>query len=227
MAASHVKVARMAASHIKTSHIAASHRSCYRGGMKETLLVVLLGLAATFALAADEVPPHPYIEIVTTEGTIILELDGRQAPLTVAHVLKLVDDGFYDGVIFHRVIPGFMAQTGGFTPDLKLKEDDTVIPNESGNGLSNARGSVAMARTGDPHSANSQFFINVADNSRLDPGKNRTGGTWGYTVFGNVIQGMDVVDKIAKVKTRPQGSLGPDVPVVPIVIKSMSRYTFE
>jgi len=195
--------------------------------MKKTLLIVLLGLASTFALAADEVPPHPYIQIVTTEGTIILELDGRQAPLTVAHILKLIDESFYDGIIFHRVIPGFMAQAGGFTPDLKQKEDNKVIPNESGNGLSNVRGTIAMARTGDPHSANSQFFINVADNSRLDPGKKSTGGSWGYTVFGHVIQGMEVVDKIVSVRTAPQGSLGPDVPVVPIVIKSMSRYTFE
>jgi len=207
--------------------MAAPRRSCYRGGMKKTLLTVLLGLAATFALAADEVPPHPYIQIVTTEGTIILELDGRQAPLTVAHILKLVDDGFYDGVVFHRVIPGFMAQGGGFTPDLKPKEDDQVIPNESGNGLSNVRGTIAMARTGDPHSANSQFFINVADNSRLDPGKKSTGGTWGYTVFGHVIQGIEVVDKIVSVRTASNDDLGPDVPVVPIVIKSMSRYTFE
>jgi cyclophilin family peptidyl-prolyl cis-trans isomerase len=179
------------------------------------------------AFAADEVPPHPYIEIVTTEGTIILELDGKQAPLTVGHILKLVDAGFYDGLIFHRVIPGFMAQTGAHTPDITLKEDDATIPNESGNGLSNVRGTVAMARTSDPHSANSQFFINVADNSRLDPGKKLFGGTWGYTVFGSVIQGMEVVDKIVNVQTGPQGHFAKDVPVIPIVIKEMSRYTFE
>lgn len=195
--------------------------------MKSRLIALLLGLAATLAIAADKVPPHPYIEIVTTEGRIILELDGRQAPLTVAHFLELVDSGFYDGVIFHRVIPGFMAQTGGHTPDLTLKEDDRSIPNESGNGLSNLRGTVAMARTSDPHSANSQFFINVADNTRLDPNKKLTGGTWGYTVFGSVIQGMEVVDRIANVQTGPQGSFKSDVPVVPIVIKKMSRYTFE
>ncbi len=187
----------------------------------------MLGFAATCVLAADEVPPHPYLEMVTTEGTIILELDGRQAPLTVGHILKLVDEGYYNGIIFHRVIPGFMAQTGGHTPNLKLKEDDRRVPNESGNGLSNVRGSVAMARTGDPHSANSQFFINVADNSRLDPGKKVVGGSWGYTVFGSVIQGMEIVDKIANATTGPQGSFASDVPVVPIVIKKMSRYTFE
>jgi len=195
--------------------------------MKKTLITLMLGLACSLALAADEVPLHPYIEIVTTEGTIILELDGKQAPITVGHFLKLVDDGFYDGIIFHRVIPGFMAQTGGHTADLKHKESDDSIPNESGNGLSNVRGTVAMARTSDPHSANSQFFINVADNSRLDPGKKPGGGTWGYTVFGSVIQGMDVVDKIVKVRTGPQGSFASDVPLVPIVIEKMARYTFE
>lgn len=195
--------------------------------MRKTLIALILGLTATIGLADDDVPPHPYIEIVTTEGTIILELDGKQAPLTVGHILKLVDSGFYDGLIFHRVIPGFMAQTGGFTPGLKLKEDDGKVPNESGNGLSNVRGTVAMARTGDPHSANSQFFINVADNSRLDPGKKLTGGTWGYTVFGSVIQGMEVVDKIVNVQTGPQGDFAKDVPIIPIVIKKMSRYTFE
>jgi len=207
--------------------IAASGGSCYRDLMRQTLIALILGLTAFCAFAADEVPPHPYIEIVTTEGTVILELDGKQAPLTVGHILKLVDSGFYDGIIFHRVIPGFMAQTGGRTPDLKIKEDDQTIPNESGNGMSNVRGTVAMARTSDPHSANSQFFINVGTNSRLDPGKKSSGGTWGYTVFGRVIQGMEVVDKIVNVQTGPQGDLPSDVPVVPIVIKKMSRYTFE
>lgn len=195
--------------------------------MKKNLITLLLGLACSLALGADEVPPHPYVEIVTTKGTIILELDGKQAPLTVGHFLKLVDDGFYEGIIFHRVIPGFMAQTGGHTADLKLKESDDSIPNESGNGLSNVKGTVAMARTSDPHSANSQFFINVAKNTRLDPGKKSTEGTWGYTVFGSVIQGMDVVDRIVSVRTGPQGSFASDVPVVPIVIEKMARYTFE
>ncbi|MGI9220693.1 MAG: peptidylprolyl isomerase [Woeseiaceae bacterium] len=194
--------------------------------MRTTLIALILGLTASLGFAADKVPPHPYIEIVTTEGTIILELDGKQAPLTVGHILKLVDSGFYDGLVFHRVIRDFMVQTGGFTPDLTLKEDETTIANESGNGMSNVRGTVAMARTGDPHSANSQFFINVGNNSRLDPGKKRSGGTWGYTVFGTVIDGMDVVDKIAKARTGPQKNMQ-DVPLIPIVIKKMSRYTFE
>jgi cyclophilin family peptidyl-prolyl cis-trans isomerase len=118
-------------------------------------------------------------------------------------------------------MPGFMAQAGGHTPDLELKESADKIPNESGNGMSNVRGTIAMARTDDPHSANSQFFINVVDNSKLDPDKQA--GRWGYAVFGFVIQGMDVVDKIVNAETTPGGT----VPVVPIVIKKMSRYTFE
>jgi cyclophilin family peptidyl-prolyl cis-trans isomerase len=195
--------------------------------MKKTFLALILGLFATCGLAADKVPAHPYVKIETTEGNIVLELDGRQAPITVGHFLGLVDKGFYDGLIFHRVIPGFLAQGGGYTPGLKLKEDDVTIPNESGNGLTNIRGTIAMARTGDPHSANSQFFINVGNNVRLDPNKNTVDGSWGYTVFGYVIEGMEVVDKIVSVQTGPQGSFQSDVPMIPIVIKKLSRYTFE
>ena len=191
------------------------------------LIGLVSGLLSTIALAADPVPPHPYVKLETSEGDIVLELDGRQAPLTVGHFLRLVDSGFYDGLVFHRVISGFMAQGGGYTPGLELKEDDATIPNESGNGLTNARGTIAMARTSDPHSANSQFFINVADNTRLDPNKSTVGGTWGYTVFGTVIEGMDVVDKIVSVNTGPQGGFQKDVPVIPIIINKASRYTFE
>ena len=195
--------------------------------MKKTLIGLVLGLSCSFALAADKVPAHPYVKMETTQGNIVLELDGRQAPITVGHFLNLVDSGFYDGTIFHRVIPGFMAQAGGHTADLKVKENDESIANESGNGLSNIRGTIAMARTGDPHSANSQFFINVDNNVRLDPNKNTVGGSWGYTVFGFVIEGMDVVDKIVSVQTGPQGPFKTDVPIVPIIIEKMSRYTFE
>lgn len=198
--------------------------------MKNTLIALIaliVGLSYSFALAADTVPAHPYVQIETTEGNIVLELDGKQAPITVGHFLELVDSGFYDGTIFHRVIPGFMAQAGGHTADLKLKETDAAIPNESGNSLSNIRGTIAMARTGDPHSANAQFFINVENNVRLDPNKNTTGGSWGYTVFGFVIEGMEVVDKIVAVQTGPQGTFAKDVPNVPIIIEKMSRYTFE
>jgi cyclophilin family peptidyl-prolyl cis-trans isomerase len=191
--------------------------------MKKSLITLLLALSGSIAMAADKVPAHPHILVETTMGTFKLELDGKAAPITVGHFLGLVDSGFYDGLIFHRVIPGFMAQAGGYTPGLDLKEDDVTIPNESGNGISNMRGTIAMARTGNPHSANSQFFINVVDNNRLDPGNNR----WGYTVFGYVIEGMEIVDKIVAVKTGPQGKLRSDVPVVPIVINKMSLVTYD
>ena len=194
--------------------------------MKKTLIALTLGLICSFANAAGEVPAHPYVEIVTTEGNIILELDGKQAPITAGHFLELVDSGFYNGLVFHRVMLGFMIQGGGFTPGLKRKETDEKIHNESGNGLSNIRSTIAMARTEDPHSANSQFFINVGNNARLDPNKRTAGGSWGYAVFGFVIEGMDVVDKIASVQTGPQGRFE-NAPIVPIVIKKMSRYTFE
>ena len=191
--------------------------------MRKIMIALALALASSLALAADKVPAHPHILIETTMGDIKLELDGKLAPITVDHFLKLVDSGFYDGLIFHRVIPGFMAQGGGYTPGLELKEDEATIPNESGNGMSNMRGTIAMARTNDPHSANTQFFINVADNVRLDSGNNR----WGYAVFGYVIEGMEVVDEIVSARTGPQGKLRSDVPTVPIVIKKISRVTYD
>jgi cyclophilin family peptidyl-prolyl cis-trans isomerase len=191
--------------------------------MRKILITLALALASSTAMAADKVPAHPHILIETTMGDIKLELEGKLAPITVGHFLARVDSGFYDGLIFHRVIPGFMAQAGGYTPGLELKEDDAKIPNESGNGMSNVRGTIAMARTNDPHSANTQFFINVADNVRLDPANNR----WGYAVFGYVIEGMEVVDEIVSVKTGPQGKLRSDVPMVPIVIKKMSRVAYD
>ena len=191
--------------------------------MRKILITLTLALSTSLALAADKVPAHPHILIETTMGQIKLELEGKLAPITVGHFLKRVDSGFYDGLIFHRVIPGFMIQGGGYTPGLDLKEDDATIPNEAGNGMSNMRGTIAMARTNDPHSANTQFFINVVDNANLDPRNNR----WGYAVFGYVIEGMDVVDKIASVRTGPQGKLRSDVPMVPVVIKKMSRVTYD
>jgi cyclophilin family peptidyl-prolyl cis-trans isomerase len=202
--------------------------------MKNTLLILLLTLSCTFACAADKVPAHPHIEVETTEGTFKLELDGKASPLTVANFLKLVDSGFYDGTVFHRIIPGFMAQGGGYTPGFKLKETADKVPNESGNGLSNLRGSIAMARTADPHSADSQFFINVANNvgqtatsPNLDPVKKTVRGTWGYTVFGFVIEGMDVVDTIVNAESATNGPGGAPAPVIPIVIKKMSRVTYN
>lgn len=185
------------------------------------------------ACAADKVPAHPHIQVETTQGTFKLELDGKAAPLTVANFLQLVDAGFYNGTIFHRIIPGFMAQGGGYTPGFKLKEPKDTIPNESGNGLTNLRGTIAMARTGDPHSAGSQFFINVANNvgqdlnsPNLDPVKDTVRGRWGYAVFGYVIEGMDVVDAIVSAESAPNGPGGAPAPIVPIVIKTMSRVTY-
>jgi len=198
--------------------------------MKHAFISLALTLALTFttslALAADKIPAHPQIVVVTTEGTFKMELVTKEAPHTVEQILKLVDAGFYDGLIFHRVISDFMIQTGGYTPGFKLKEDGQRIVNESGNGMSNVRGTVAMARTGDPHSAGSQFFINLSDNSRLDPQKNPVRGSWGYTVFGYVFEGMEVVDKIALVATAPQDK-HQNAPIIPIVIKSMSQITYD
>ena len=191
--------------------------------MTRTLtLIAALGLLGG-AFAEDKIPAHPYVKIETTEGNILMELDGKRAPFTVKHFLALVDDGYYDGLIFHRVIPDFMAQTGAYTPDMKSRESEGSIPNESGNGLENIRGTVAMARTAEPHSANAQFFINVNDNMSLNPRADR----WGYAVFGYVIEGMEVVDKIVSVRTGPAGQFSQDVPMIPIVIKKLSRYEFE
>ncbi len=202
--------------------------------MKNTLIALVLALACSVGFAADRVPAHPHILVETTEGNFKLELDGKAAPLTVAHFLKLVDSGFYDGTVFHRLMPGFMAQGGGYTPGFKLKETSETIPNESGNGLQNERGTIAMARTGDPHSASAQFFINVVDNTNtnpetanLDPQKHSSRGRWGYAVFGFVFEGMEVVDKIVNVKTFNNGPGGAPAPVVPIVIKKMSRITYQ
>ncbi len=191
--------------------------------MRKTLIAIVMLLAMPLADAADKLPEHPHILVETTEGTFKLELEAELAPLTVANFVELVDSGFYDGLIFHRVIPGFMAQGGGYTPGLELRKTDDTIPNESGNGISNVRGTIAMARTGDPHSAGSQFFINVVDNTRLDTGENR----WGYAAFGHVIEGMEVVDRIVSVETGPQGPLRSDVPKVPVVIEKMSRVRYD
>jgi peptidyl-prolyl cis-trans isomerase B (cyclophilin B) len=156
----------------------------------------------------------------TSLGTIRLELDPDKAPLTVQNFLAYVDEGFYNGTIFHRVIPNFMIQGGGMEPGMKQKKTKATIKNESTNGLANQRGTVAMARTSEPHSASSQFFINVTDNGFLDRAQARDGV--GYCVFGKVIAGMDVVDKIKAVKTTNKGGHG-DVPVTDVLIQSVRR----
>ena len=191
--------------------------------MKKTLYLLCLLILPAAGLAQDRVPAHPHIKFETTEGTIVLELDGRRAPVTVRNFLELIDGGHFDGTVFHRVIADFMIQGGGFTPDLKPKEPEGYIFNESGNGMLNMRGTIAMARTNDPHSAKAQFFINVKDNTSLDPRPDR----WGYAVFGYVMEGMDVVDAIANARTGPGGRLTRDVPVVPVVVKKASRVVYD
>ena len=190
--------------------------------MKIKKLILLL--LPCLILGQDRVPAHPYVKLETTLGNIILELDGNRAPITVTNFLKLTKSGYFDGTIFHRVIKNFVIQGGGYTPGLKLKEpDDKEIFNESGNGLRNVPGTIAMARTSEPHSATAQFYINLANNKSLNPQPNR----WGYAVFGYVIEGMDIVEQISKSPTGPQGDLQRDVPLIPIIIKKAYIYDFE
>lgn len=140
----------------------------------------------------------------TNKGTFTVELNAEKAPVTVANFINYVNKGHYDGTIFHRVIPGFMVQGGGFEPGMNQKETDDEIQNEANNGLSNVVGSLAMARTNEPHSASSQFFININDNNFLDF-KSETPQGWGYAVFGKVVDGMDVVETIKGVETSDSG----------------------
>jgi peptidyl-prolyl cis-trans isomerase B (cyclophilin B) len=157
------------------------------------------------------------IKLTTNHGVITLELDSDKAPQTVANFLAYVQAGHYDGTVFHRVINGFMIQGGGFTASMQQKPTNAPIENEAGNGLKNDRGTIAMARTNDPHSATAQFFINVADNDFLNF-RAPSGNGWGYCVFGRVVEGMDVVDKIKNVKTGNKG-FHQDVPVEDVVIE--------
>jgi len=157
------------------------------------------------------------IKLTTNLGAITLELDAAKAPKTVANFLAYVKAGHYDGTIFHRVIDGFMIQGGGFLPGMRQKPTNAPIENEAANGLKNLRGTIAMARTQEPHSATAQFFINVADNDFLDF-RAPVGNGWGYCVFGRVVEGMDVVDKIKSVRTGSRG-FHQDVPLEDIVIE--------
>jgi len=184
---------------------------------------ILAGLSSGSASAQEQAGEKPPVVVLdTTAGPITIALAPDKAPITVANFLKYVDDGFYDNLIFHRVILGFMIQGGGMDDQMheKQKGQKGPIKNESRNGLSNVKGSIAMARTADPNSAQNQFFINLVDNKNLDS----FGG--GYTVFGKVIGGMDVVEAIGKVQTSSRGPHA-DVPVKPIYIKSAKRKTAE
>ena len=156
---------------------------------------------------------YPQVEIVTTSGSFIIELDRNRAPLSVDNFLSYIDDGFYTNTIFHRVIDGFVIQTGGYTTQFEEKKTRPEIANESGNGLKNRRMSLGMARSNEPHTASSQFYINLIDNFSLDPMPTR----WGYTVFGEVISGFEIVDAIGQSATQTFQGLQ-DVPIAPIII---------
>ncbi|MEO7148382.1 MAG: peptidylprolyl isomerase [Rhodanobacteraceae bacterium] len=175
-------------------------------------------VSATTAPAAQAV--HPQVKLHTSQGDITIELFPDKAPRSVANFLQYVQDGFYDGTVFHRAIPGFLVQGGLYTRQLTPKRTRAPIPDESNNGLSNLRGTVAAARGPDPDSATAQFFFNIVDNPRLDYVGNQSGMTWGYAVFGKVIAGMDVVDKIDNLPTGPQGPFVGDVPRPLPVIES-------
>jgi cyclophilin family peptidyl-prolyl cis-trans isomerase len=189
--------------------------------MKQFLLCTLvasalLGIGSLIPAAAKK--DNPVVVMETSLGKIKVELNEEKAPITVKNFLAYVDDKFYDGTLFHRVIPGFMIQGGGMEPGLKEKSAKDPIKNEAANGLLNERGTIAMARTNDPDSATAQFFINVADNKPLDKSDDKAG----YAVFGKVIEGMDVVDKIVAVDTKSSG-IHQNVPAEDVVIKSIRR----
>ena len=172
-------------------------------------------LAAAFALGVHAAAQAQKVKFATSAGDIVVELDAAKAPKTVANFVEYVKAGHYDGTIFHRVIPNFMIQGGGMTPDMKEKATRAPIPLESGNGLDNLRGTIAMARTMDPNSATAQFFINVTDNGFLNKAQSRDGN--GYAVFGKVVSGMEVVDKIRAVPTGNKG-MHQNVPLEPVLL---------
>ena len=188
--------------------------------MNATYLLFFLLFGIVGSAAAQQgggATAHPRVAFDTTKGKIVIELFEDKAPKTVANFLQYVKSGHFDGTIFHRVIPGFVIQGGGFTADMTQKPTKPPIQNEADNGLKNARGTLSMARTNDPNSASSQFFVNLSDNAALDhKGKSVQG--WGYAVFGKVVEGMDVVDQIAQVRTGRKGYFD-DVPVEPITVR--------
>lgn len=187
--------------------------------MKKALLALLVLLTAGVTAAAESKDPVT-VMIATSKGNITVELLPAKAPETVANFLRYVDEGFYNGTIFHRVISGFMIQGGGYDQDYTKKQTHDPVINEADNGLSNVRGTIAMARTGDPHSATAQFFINHTDNPALD--HRNKGAGWGYAVFGKVTNGMEVVDRIASMETGPGGPFRQDAPREMVIIEKIS-----
>lgn len=202
----------------------AGHLNCLMPMLKSLLatllLIVPVALVAQAAKPAPTAVPHPQVLLHTSQGDITLELYPDKAPKSVANFLQYVRDGFYDGTLLNRSIPGYLLQGGLYTRDLQPKRTRPAIASEADNGLSNLRGTVAVARGADPSSGTSQFFFNLVDNRRLDFVGNQSGLTWGYTVFGKVSSGMDVVDKIAALPTRALGPFAGDVPNPMVLIES-------
>jgi len=187
--------------------------------MRKIFVFLVLFLTSTYLFATENSMSntHSKVKLTTSLGDIVIQLNDEKAPLTTANFLQYVKENFYSGTIFHRVIPGFMAQGGGFDTSFNQKDTHAPVKNEADNGLKNSRGTIAMARTGDPHSATAQFFINLKDNGFLDYSSPTPNG-WGYAVFGQVVEGMDVVDNMAKQTTGNRG-MHQDVPKTDIVIE--------
>lgn len=192
----------------------------HRRHSAHVIILFLVTFLATVAKANDK----PIVRLDTSLGLIFVELEHEKAPKTVANFLSYVEEGFYNGLIFHRVIPNFMIQGGGLDPAMKKRATRAPIRNEAKNGLANVRGTLAMARTSDPHSATAQFFINLVDNDFLNRSKARDG--WGYCVFGRVVKGMDIVDKIQRVGTATIRGRR-DVPRKPIFISRAQRVNIQ
>ena len=192
--------------------------------MKKYLKNLLLTLIGTLIFMNQGIASenYPQVEIVTTSGTFTIELDRNRAPISVENFLNYVEEGFYTNTIFHRVIEGFVIQSGGYTAEFEMKDTKPEIINESGNGLSNRRMTLGMARSNEPHTASSQFYINLVDNFSLDPMPTR----WGYTVFGEVISGFEIVDAIGQSATQTYQDLQ-DVPVAPIIILEAKKLISE
>jgi cyclophilin family peptidyl-prolyl cis-trans isomerase len=201
--------------------------------MKQLILAfAFLGFALTLPSSAAEKAADPkeaakpaspayapQVQVVTSMGNFTIELNPERAPLTVANFLVYVDQGHYTNTLFHRAVANFVIQGGGFNVDYTPKAAPAKVPNESGNGLSNVRGTVGLARTSDPHGGNAQFYVNVNDNAALDPNASR----WGYAVFGKVVAGMDVVDRISNVATGAHGAIKEETPLKPVVIQRVER----
>ncbi len=187
--------------------------------MKRLISAILA--SSLFIFSSVGATENPRVKMETNLGDIVLELNAQKAPKTVENFLRYVEEGHYQGTIFHRVIANFMIQGGGYTTDYSKKPTHAAIENEAFNGLRNERGSIAMARTGDPHSATAQFFINVLDNGSLNY-RSQTPRGWGYTVFGKVVEGMDTVDKIRDVPTGRGGPFRSDAPQSKVIIENVT-----